>query len=246
MPRVESGEWSGVPVVDRSGRLAGVVFAGVPSFQGLNFAVPAARLVMALPAPLEGGEVSRPWLGMALHESARGLECIYVTPSSPAASQAVSEGSVISSVAGVELPLPGALVASQDSIFASLPGELVRIDFADGTQRLLALQKRPEQPLEEVSRLDSRERAIVPLLGLYLSWSGAGVFSPEYHVARVLSGSVADETGISEGDSLVIGDYSYDKARGFGIVSLRVKRRKSGYLEANIRIPFPLTSPDFL
>ena len=237
---------SGGPAVDRSGRLAGVVFAGVPSFQGLNFAVPATRLRMALPALLEGGGVSRPWLGVALHESARGLECVYVTPSSPAASQLVEAGSFITAVGGVPLPRSGGIVAAQDVLFACRPGELVRIDFADGSRRLLALQKRPEQPVEELARLDSRERALGPILGLFLGWSGSGVFAPEYQVSRVLSGSIADETGISERDSLSIVDFSRDKERGFGIVALRIKRRTAGYLEALIRIPFSLQSSDFL
>lgn len=51
---------SGGPVVDKNGRLVGIVFAGADQFQGLNFAVPAERLAAALPALIAGGKAERP------------------------------------------------------------------------------------------------------------------------------------------------------------------------------------------
>ena len=56
---VNSGN-SGGPVIDMSGRLVGIVFAGIDQFQGLNFAVPAERLAAALPAMIAGGKAERP------------------------------------------------------------------------------------------------------------------------------------------------------------------------------------------
>jgi serine protease Do len=66
---------SGGPAVDSTGRLVGIVFAGIPMFQGLNFALPAEKLLQALPALLKEGPVCRPWLGIATYESAKG--CIF-------------------------------------------------------------------------------------------------------------------------------------------------------------------------
>ncbi|MCL2374535.1 MAG: S1C family serine protease, partial [Treponema sp.] len=92
---------SGGPVLDMSGRLVGVVFAGIAHFQGLNFAVPAERLAAALPAMIEGGRAERPWLGFSLSETFRGeAEIIYVAPATPAAEQRIRQGSIIRTING--------------------------------------------------------------------------------------------------------------------------------------------------
>ena len=54
----------------------GVVFAGIEQFEGINFAIPYDWVLKCLPALYEDGEAGHPWLGMALHESERGLEVV--------------------------------------------------------------------------------------------------------------------------------------------------------------------------
>ncbi len=237
---------SGGPAVDLDGRLAGLIFAGVPYFQGLNFALPADRVRRALPALLEGGEVKRPWLGMALAESARGLECVYVLPESPAASLAMDEGSFIRTLAGTDFEGVGEIARAQEAIFYYQPGELVRLVDAEGDFRIFSLEARPKLPLLKVLEIDTKERALIPLMGLVLNWLRSGLFNTEYNVTRVIYGSLAEEAGISELDSLAIQSYKWDEKRGYALVDLRVKRRKAGYIETVLRIPIPLASSDFL
>ena len=54
---------SGGPIIDEAGRVQAVVFAGIESFEGLNFAIPVELLKLILPQLYAGGLVSHPWLG---------------------------------------------------------------------------------------------------------------------------------------------------------------------------------------
>ncbi|MCK7479686.1 MAG: trypsin-like peptidase domain-containing protein [Candidatus Moduliflexus flocculans] len=71
---------SGGPLLDSEGELAGVVFAGLPRYQGLNFAVPATWAVRLMPDLFRGGEVRHPWMGIAAYEGRDGLSAIYRHP----------------------------------------------------------------------------------------------------------------------------------------------------------------------
>ena len=57
---------SGGPLLDEQGDLAGIVFAGIEQFEGVNFAIPWHWVERALPLLYAGGEAVHPWLGMAL------------------------------------------------------------------------------------------------------------------------------------------------------------------------------------
>ena len=58
---VNSGN-SGGPLIDEHGNVQAVVFAGVPLYQGLNFAIPVEYLRYELPILYSGGERVHPWM----------------------------------------------------------------------------------------------------------------------------------------------------------------------------------------
>jgi S1-C subfamily serine protease len=171
---------SGGPLIDVTGRLVGVVFAGAAQYQGLNFAIPAERLAAALPAMIAGGKAERSWLGLSLCESQEGAEIIYVAPFTPASEQQIREGSIIKTINGKEINAPqGALIpALQDKIFPLIPGELVTLGIEDSEGRpasyTLRLASRPEVPMAEAAQKDSRERITAPLFGLILAAPQSG------------------------------------------------------------------------
>ncbi|MDR2052043.1 MAG: S1C family serine protease, partial [Treponema sp.] len=225
---------SGGPVVDEEGRLVGIVFAGVEQYPGLNFAVPAERLAAALPAMIRGGKAERPWLGLTIAETARGAEIIYVAPFTPAAEQQIPEGSRIVRFNGVELSAPqGALIpAYQEVLFADKPGELVSLETDDGTKYTLMTAPRPDIPLANAARVDTRERLAAPLFGIVLSPAiMEGVFSSAYQVKKVVRGSVADEAGLSEQDPISIRGFHVVEKEGYALLDINVKKRRMGYLE---------------
>jgi len=243
---------SGGPVVDTSGRLVGIVFAGIEQYQGLNFAVPAERLAAALPAMMRGGKAERPWLGLALSETSRGAEIIYVAPNTPASQHRVPEGSYIKTVNGRAIQAPQSLLipALQDAIFQSRPGEMVALETQepDGglKRRLVMTVPRPELPLGDAAKLDSRERLAAPLFGMILSPGQGKSWSSTYQVKKVVRGSIADEASISDQDPVYIRGFRIFEKEGFALMEIDIKKRSMGYLETTMQLPARLDSPDTL
>jgi len=248
---VNSGN-SGGPVVDNEGRLVGIVFAGIPQYQGLNFAVPAERLAAALPAMMNGGKSQRSWLGVTLCETYSGAEIIYTAPNTPSFLHNVTEGSVIRTVNGslITAPQGGLIPALQSAVFQSVPGELVAIETVDQNgiikKHIIMAAVRPDLPLLDAAKIDKRERIAAPLYGMILTPLQSGFFSSNFRVDKVVRGSVSDEAGISENDPVTIKKLRIMENEGYALIDITVKKRRMGYLETNMQLPTWLDSPDTL
>ncbi|MDR2596887.1 MAG: S1C family serine protease [Treponema sp.] len=248
---VNSGN-SGGPVVDNEGRLVGIVFAGIPQYQGLNFAVPAERLAAALPAMINGGKSQRPWLGITLCETYSGAEIIYTAPNTPSFQHNVAEGSVIRTINGniVTAPQGGLIPAMQSVIFPFAPGELVALEMADQNgiikKYIIMTAVRPDLPLLDAAKIDKRERIAAPLYGMLLTPLQSGFFSSNFRVDKVVRGSVSDEAGISENDPVTINKLRIMENDGYALMDITIKKRRMGYLETNMQLPTWLDSPDTL
>ncbi|MDR0495974.1 MAG: trypsin-like peptidase domain-containing protein [Treponema sp.] len=242
---------SGGPVVDTSGRLVGIVFAGIEFYAGLNFAIPAERLAAALPAMMQGGKAERPWLGLTLSENSSGAEIIYIAPNTPAALHRVPEGGVIKSLNGREIKTPHSLLipALQDAVFQSRPGELVALETLDPNgelkRRLMITVPRPELPLGDAAKLDSHERLTAPLFGMILAPYGKS-WPATYLVRKIVRGSIADEANISEQDPVSIRGFRIYEKEGYVLMEINIKKRSMGYLETSMQLPARLDSPDTL
>jgi S1-C subfamily serine protease len=239
---------SGGPVVDKEGRLVGIAFAGAEQYQGLNFAVPAERLAAALPAMMHDGKAERPWLGLTVSETASGAEIIYVAPFTPGAEQQIKEGSFIKRLNDetVDAPQGSLIPALQDVLFPTRPGELVSLETSDGNRYVLRSVPRPDVPLAEAAKRDSRERMTAPLFGLILAPSVGRSFSSSYLVKKVVRGSIADEAGLSEQDPVSIKGLRIHEDEGYALLQINVKKRRMGYLETSMQLPAALASPDTL
>ncbi|MDR2419690.1 MAG: trypsin-like peptidase domain-containing protein [Treponema sp.] len=239
---------SGGPLLDPSGRLVGVVFAGIERYQGLNFAIPASRLFDALPAMLKGGKAERPWLGLSLAETSVGAEIIYIAPNTPAAEQGVPENSVIVSVNGKPINASqGMFIPTlQNILYPTRPGELVMLETADGAHHVIRSAARPDVPLVEAAKQDSRERMAAPLFGLVLSSTVDNSLFSAYLVQKVIRGSIADEAGLSVQDPISIRSFHIYEDDGYALMNINVKKRRMGYIETFMQLPAFLDSPDTL
>ena len=249
---VNSGN-SGGPLLDASGRLVGVVFAGIDRFQGLNFAIPAERLKAALPAMIAGGKADRPWLGLNLVETLVGTEIIYIAPFTPASEQRIGENWFIKSINGKEVSTAQGMViaAYQDILFPLKPGELINLELIDQDNtvinRLIRLDTRPEVPLAEAARRDTRERIAAALYGMILAPAPSGSsFSPTFLVRRVIRGSIAHEAGLSDNDPVTIRSFRVFENDGYAVLDINVKQRRMGFMETSMSLPALLDSPDTL
>jgi S1-C subfamily serine protease len=243
---------SGGPLVDTSGRLVGIVFASADQFQGLNFAIPAQRLAAALPAMIKGGKAERPWLGITLSENSGNAEIIYTAPNTPASRHRVTENGKINTLNGRKITAPQSMLipAMQDAIFQSRPGELVALETQDSNgavkKHLLMTVVRPELPLVDAAKVDSRERLAAPLFGLILSPSQGKSKSANYIVKKIVRGSIADEASISEQDPVYIWNFRIFEREGYALMEINIKKRSMAYLETPMQLPARLDSPDTL
>jgi len=65
-------------------------------------------------------------------------------------------------------------------------------------------------------------------------------------VKRVTKGSVADESGISVDDPLVIQDWQVNVDKGYAVLQVVVKKRTSGFIESAIQIATYLETDNFI
>jgi hypothetical protein len=225
--------------------------------QGLNFAVPAERLAVALPAMINGGRADRPWLGLVVAETgasgSRQAEIIYVAPFTPSWEQQFKEGLLIERINGEKVIAgQGSLIpALQDRFFPNKPGELVVLELTDPetrniTKRIVMTASRPELPLADAAEKDSKERMAAPLFGIILSPGTGKGMSSSFFIKKVIRGSTADIIGLSEQDPVSIKSFYMERDSGMALMDISFKKRRSGYIETSMRLLALLDSSDTL
>jgi serine protease Do len=237
---------SGGPLLNEKGDVIGVVFAGLEEYEGLNFAIPYYRVQKIIPQLYKGGEVAHAWLGLALMETDKGLEVIYTLPGYPAQAAGIEEGDILEGVNGVAYT---GLKDIQEALLDYSAPSLVKIQFSRSGERhegLVCLAARPEEPIETALKIDILERVMYPLFGMQLQSMGSYFWKRQYRVLRVVQGSSADESGISENDELLIQNWQVDEEKKIGFLQIYVKKRKLGYLESVIQIGAYLETNNFI
>jgi S1-C subfamily serine protease len=128
--------FSGGPLVDASGKVAGLVSSGLS--RQLELAVPASTVTRVVDELLATGRISRSYVGLGLQpvalpealrrlapgSSAHGLIVVGVEPDGPAARAGVMLGDVLLAVEGEPLHDPGDV---QAALTGRRPGSAVRV-----------------------------------------------------------------------------------------------------------------------
>jgi serine protease Do len=240
---------SGGPLLDESGSAVGVVFAGMPQFQSLNFAIPSYWIIKILPSLFRGGELRRAWLGLALAEkepapAAKGIEITYRHPS---ASEGMEQGDRLLDIDGQS---PKDIEAAQALLLERGFDSLVPVRLSKaGRERveLRCLGERPFSPFDSAVRLDRKDRLFPALFGMSLTPLPGNLFeTANYSIAKVWPGSIADESGLSENDPISLRRFYVDYNQRAAFIQIYVKKRKAGFLESIIQIPASLETPDFI
>ena len=82
----------------------------------------------------------------------------------------------------------------------------------------------------------------MPIAGFDLEKVGS---TRRYVVRSIVRGSIADESGFSEQDSVEIRDVLIDEKNEAVAIQLYTKRRKSGYMDSYIGFQASLDSPSY-
>ncbi len=227
---------SGGPLIDSEGELAGVVFAGIEQFEGINFAIPGEYLVPLIPALYSGGRVKHPFLGAAVEEVDAGLRIIYRFPGRNIELAGLETDDIITSINGKE-------VKSIDDINRLLlnfePGMAVSAEWlSKGEKRsgVLALGERPDFPLYDILEADLKKNLIPPVFGMRVNNISENIFGNEYIVTEVFPGTIADETGLSVNDPFSIKKWKIMDDEKALIMQIRIKKRKAGFLESGVQL----------
>ncbi len=235
---------SGGPLLDEAGQVAGIVFAGLPQYQNLNFAIPSPWILGVLPGLFRGGELQRAWLGLALAERGGGLDVTYRHPGAAAGVEAGDRLLSIDGIATCKRAPAQALLADHE------PGGLsiLRLSGQEGERPVLRLLgKRPFSPIEEAFGKDSEDRLLAPLFGIEARRQPGSVLEPDaFSIARIWPGTIADEAGLSENDPFALRRFYLDREQRAAVIQIRVKKRKAGFLESILQIPAPIDIPDFI
>lgn len=242
---------SGGPLLDEGGRVVGVVFAGVPSYQGLNFAIPSSWVLRVLPELFRGGEVPRGWLGLGLSPAAKGsgrgdagMEILYRYPG---LALPLEKGDRILAIDGKPV---SSIAEAQAFLAGRLPGEFVSLtlDGHQGRRSLsCSLATRPYSPLEKAAAVDRKENLFPILYGMEVTPVPGELFEPDaFKIVRILGGSVADEGGLSEDDPFALRAFIADKDSRVIYIQIHIKKRKAGFLESLIALPAEMDSPNLL
>ncbi len=237
---------SGGPLLDESGKLVGIVFAGIEQFEGVNFAIPFDWVEKMLPRLYAGEEAGHPWLGVAVQEVDKGLEIIYTVPGSPADRAGLREGDIIETLNGDSYTEIGKI---QSALLDLDYPVLVSLRWSREGKTLegaLSLGERPYSPIEESLEKDLRENVILPLFGMKIERTSRFLWRANYSVRRVLPGSIADETGLSKDDPLSIQGWELDMENRYAFLRIYVKKRKSGFLESIVQLAAYLETDIFI
>lgn len=251
---INSGN-SGGPLIDKNHNVQAVVFAGIPSFQGLNFAIPVEYLWQILPLMYKGDEVYHSWIGAYGHTKRKGkekvgLEVQYILPGGVAHRAGLKENDVIISVNGKSIKTIDdfQFVLMGHNVGTVLKCKYISSDekFENGEnpekETLIYLEKRSNQPVVEIYKSDYYSKAFIPFFGLELIPTSSSR-KKSFMVKNVIRGTAADELGFSENDKLVVGKVKLDDNNKYLIAQVSTQRKKKGFMDISLMLSTPYDSP---
>ena len=224
---------SGGPLVDENGWVVGLVFAGVPEFQGVNFAISGVYIQRLIPWLYQGGPVSHLWLGLGAHDTWKGMELDYVAKGGPGDREGIKPGMVLTSIQDRNL-----LVDSEIHLPLLDRRQVVKTTWVQegiSTDLYILRKLRPELPLAKAFETQPPEDLIPHLFGMGLEIQG-NPSSRWFRVTSVVPGTSADQLGLAPGDPIQLKDWRLLEEEKAILAQFFVKRRLGGYFESTIEL----------
>ncbi|MCK5736178.1 MAG: trypsin-like peptidase domain-containing protein, partial [Spirochaetaceae bacterium] len=202
---------SGGPLLNQNGEVIGVIFAGVPNYEGINFAIPGPYAKQITPSLYDGGQVDLSWLGLSAWDASGKIKVTYIVPGSPAADAGLYPGDIIQTIDNFRFPN---IRAVQEYLISRSPATLTSITWdreGEIIEGLAALGVRPDIPLKSALTKDAREHLLTPLFGFSVERISGSGLNQNYRITSVLPGSIADESGFTPGDSFSLRKWIHDE-----------------------------------
>lgn len=237
---------SGGPLIDTEGELAGVVFAGIEQFEGINFAIPGEYISLLLPSLYKGGAINHSFLGAAVQEETQGLRVIYTIPGAGGSRIGLENRDIITQIMDFKTEK---IDETNKILLGHEPGTGVRINWIrDGVEMsgIISLDTRPDYPLLDAIKIDRKEILIPPLFGMTVNSISESIFGQEFIITEVFPGSIADLTGLSVNDPFTIKKWEVNEEQKVLIMQIKIKKRKAGFLESGVQLGAYLGVSNFI
>jgi len=227
---------SGGPLMNQDGKVIGVVYAGIETFEGVNFAIPGFYVKDLLPRLYRGGKVEHAWIGAAMFKDMNRLEIAYTFPGSSARSVGLLPGDFVKAVNGQPV---SSVTEIQNLLFGLPSGTVISLSIEREQQQLevlLPLNTRPDIPIMEAYGKDARENLLLPVFGMKVTLMDNRRSNRWYRVEEVYPGSIADESGIIKNDTLRVDKWEVYKDQRVILLQIILRARSRGYVEAPMQI----------
>ncbi len=227
---------SGGPLINDKNEVIGVVFAGIPRFQNINFAIPSHWVMDMISGMYEGGQVTHSWLGLSMYEKNNTLEVLYAIPGESGSVAGFQNGDIIKTINGIEIKT----ITQVHKILNTLsPDTLLCIGWERNgkeNKSYVATKKRPRKALDIALRKDSKKNIMLPLFGMQVESTGNYVFKEGYVIKKVYQGLSAYEADLSANDPFSLRGWKYESRMRYVAIQIYVKKKKAGFMETGLQL----------
>lgn len=235
---------SGGPLIRKDGTVAGIDFAGIEKYNGINFAIPIEPYVNKNIAGLyKGGALEHSWLGVSLFDGGMsGVLVGYVFPESIAQVIGLQKGDVISAINGKKMM---SMQSIQDALLMNGIGTIAHITVkrnGDPIELYAPLPRRPKSPMLKAAEQDDISHIVEALFGFNFIPIEVSGRRREYRIQAVYPGSAADDAGFSPNDVVYILKWAIDPKKKMIQLALGFKQVQAGYTAKAIQLQAPLES----
>lgn len=195
---------SGGPLIDEIGQVIGIVFSGVPQFEGISFAIPFQWVRKTIPMLYQKGEVQRAWTGAGLLEQNDELLVYYILPNGSAEKAGLKYGDKIKAINDIKVET---LNDVQSHIAWREPESLVKITVerdGENIDIITGLTERPFLPVKTAFEKDTEKNLIKLVFGIELEMFSKGMIQNKYRVVKTFKGMPGSKLDLITSDPVTV------------------------------------------
>lgn len=232
---------SGGPLIDERGQVVGIVFAGIPQYAGISFAIPFEWVRQTIPLLYRGGEVKRSWMGAGLyHDYEKGnLQFYYLMPGGGADEAGILPGDILVSINGQKV---SGIAKAQALTAWEKSGGIIRVGINRNGQNMelpVRLDVRPQIPVEQIFKKDSCTNIIKLIAGMKVEQTRKRFGVRYYKIKYVYKGMPAYSLNVSEGDPLIVYGIKYLSKEKAVVISINYTNREISMMQRSVTLALP-------